>query len=174
MVSAVTVKTFWDAPAVLQAPLRAVFKPAVYELAAAMAAVHPKTTTMKVLSVTDTVATIKGGGLASMWEHGRSAGYNIYPKAVAGFRRSYSRKHGIGVVSWKNPSAAAAGGSGAGAIKFPGDASGHMAAFAIGGKMEARPFMMPLASRFQADFYNPLARAAISRSTSSLIGKIAA
>ena len=174
MNAVMTVKTFWDAPAVLQAPLRAVFRPAVIELAAAMAAVHPKTTTMKVLSVTETVATIKGGGLASVWEHGRKGGYNIYPKAVAGFRRSFSRKHGIGVVSFKAPSASAAGGSGAGAIKFPGDSSGGMAAFAIGGPEAAKPFMMPLASRFQADFYNPLARAAISRSTSSLIGKIAA
>lgn len=152
MTTYATVKTVWDAPALLQAPLRAVFRPAVGAAAAAMQAVHPKTVSMRVLSATDTAAAIKGGGLASVWEHGRKAGYDIRPKTGA----------------------KAAGGQGSGALMFRtgGYQSGGLSSHVSGGAEAAKPFMLPIASRFQADFYNPLARAAIGRSGAGLAGRL--
>lgn len=164
-----TVKTVWDAPAVLQAPLRAVFKPAARACFAVMdkASPDPDKAGIRVLSVTETVATAKGTGLASMFEHGRKGGYPIYPKASSGFRRSY------GDIKRKGASQSAAGGSGTGVLVFGGKyISGGLSTHVLGGPEAPRPFMMAVATSFAPVFYNPAARVAISGAGSSLVSSL--
>lgn len=166
----VTVKTVWDAPAILQAPLRGVFRLAAAACFKAMDEASPEhdLAGVRVVSMTETTATASGTGLASMFEHGRTGGYPINPKASAGFRNTFSKKFGMSFTKFRQPSASQAGGSGVGVLKFTrGD--GGFAANALGGSEAPRPFMMPVAATFRPVFYEPLARAAISGRTSSLV-----